>query len=100
MFQDRFKSELVKDDSYFLTVIRYIHQNPVKAEICKNIKDYSSYAEYISNPRIVDTGFAFDMISKKEFERYNYEKNSDQCLEIEASPRLHVTDEHAKKIIF
>ena len=33
LFQDRYKSEPVEDDAYFLTVIRYIHQNPVKAEI-------------------------------------------------------------------
>jgi len=29
LFQDRFKSEPVEDDVYFLTVLRYIHQNPV-----------------------------------------------------------------------
>ena len=53
LFQDRFKSEPVEDDSYFLTVIRYIHQNPVKAGLCKNIKDYkySSYAEYNTRGR-------------------------------------------------
>ena len=36
------------DDSYFLTVLRYIHQNPVKAGIVKSIDDYrfSSYNEY------------------------------------------------------
>jgi len=33
LFQDRFKSEPVEDDEYFLTVIRYIHQNPIKAGI-------------------------------------------------------------------
>ena len=31
VFQDRYKSECVEDDSYLLTVTRYIHQNPVKA---------------------------------------------------------------------
>jgi REP element-mobilizing transposase RayT len=31
LFQDRYKSEPVEDDGYFLTVLRYIHQNPVKA---------------------------------------------------------------------
>ena len=31
LFQDRFKSEPVENDSYFMTVIRYIHQNPLKA---------------------------------------------------------------------
>ena len=28
LFQDRFKSEPVEDDEHFLTVLRYIHQNP------------------------------------------------------------------------
>ena len=102
LFQDRFKSEPVENDSYFLTVIRYIHQNPVKAGLCKNIKDYkySSYAEYVSNSRIIDTDFVFDMISKKEFERYNNENNADRCLEIGDAPKLRVTDEQAKSIIF
>ena len=31
LFQDRFKSENVEDDAYFLTVLRYIIQNPMKA---------------------------------------------------------------------
>ena len=45
LFQDRFKSEPVEDDEYFLTVLRYIHQNPIKAGITKTIDDYkfSSY---------------------------------------------------------
>jgi len=30
LFQDRYKSEPVEDDVYFLTVLRYIHQNPSK----------------------------------------------------------------------
>ena len=40
LFQDRFKSEAIKDDTYFLTVLRYIFQNPVKAGIVKNVIDY------------------------------------------------------------
>ncbi|GAE47324.1 transposase [Mesobacillus boroniphilus] len=31
VFQNRFNSEIVENDAYFLTVVRYIHQNPVKA---------------------------------------------------------------------
>ena len=31
LFQDRFRSENVEERAYFLTVVRYIHQNPVKA---------------------------------------------------------------------
>ena len=35
LFQDRFKSIYVYDDNYLLRLIRYIHRNPEKAEICK-----------------------------------------------------------------
>lgn len=51
LFQDRFKSEPIETDSYFLTAIRYIHQNPVKAGIVSNIEEYkwSSYIEYTEN---------------------------------------------------
>ena len=37
LFQDRFKSEPVEDDTYFLTVLRYIHQNPMKAGLSKKL---------------------------------------------------------------
>lgn len=40
LFQERYKSEAVESDSYFLTVLRYIHQNPVKARITKNVSDF------------------------------------------------------------
>jgi REP element-mobilizing transposase RayT len=34
LFQDRYKSEPVDDDGYFMTVLRYIHQNPRKSGLC------------------------------------------------------------------
>ena len=63
LFQDRFRSEPVEDDAYFLTVLRYIHQNPVKAKICRSVKEYpySSYAAYLHNCELVDTDFALGM---------------------------------------
>lgn len=39
LFQDRFRSEPVETDEYFLTVLRYIHQNPIKAKPVDNIAD-------------------------------------------------------------
>ncbi len=101
LFQDRFKSDPVEDDSYFLMVLLYIHQNPVKAGICEKVIEYkySSYREYTSNSQIADTDFAFKMISKNELERYTNEKNSDKCLEIENYQKIRVTDEQAKRII-
>ena len=48
VFQDRFKSEPVNDMAYFLTLMRYIHQNPVAAGIVSTVDSYtwSSWCEY------------------------------------------------------
>jgi REP element-mobilizing transposase RayT len=48
LFQGRYRSEAVEDERYLLSVLRYIHQNPVKAGICAKPEDYrwSSYADY------------------------------------------------------
>lgn len=101
LFQDRFKSEPVEDNEYFLTVLRYIHQNPIKAKLYAKIGDYpySSYAEYLHNGTMIDTDFALNILPFDEFIRFNNEPNSDQCLEIMNSPRRAVTDEQAKPII-
>lgn len=57
LFQERFRSEAIDSDAYLLTVIRYIHQNPVKAGI-SNMSDYpwSSYREYIEKPKLCEVG--------------------------------------------
>ncbi len=101
LFQDRFKSEPVEDEKYLLTVVRYIHQNPVKAGICKSVKDYeySSYQEYIGNSNIVDTEFIYEYIPKSEFEEYSNIENSDKCLDIENEITIRLTDEQVQKLI-
>ena len=67
LFQERYKSEPVEDDEYFLTVLRYIHQNPTKAGMVKDISAYkwSSYNEYTMESDIVDRNFALQMFSKE-----------------------------------
>lgn len=49
VFQDRFKSEPIENDAYLLAVVRYIHNNPVKARMVAKPADYrwSSYCEYL-----------------------------------------------------
>jgi len=39
LFQERFKSEPCNDMEYFTTLLRYIHQNPVKAGIVEDAAD-------------------------------------------------------------
>lgn len=100
LFQDRFKSEPVEDDSYFLTVIRYIHQNPIKGGICKNLDGYkySSYNEYVRESKIVDTEFCLGIVSKEQFVEFNNQNNNDKCLDIEEID-FRLTDEEARVII-
>ena len=49
LFRERFKSEPVNDMAYLVTLLRYIHQNPVKAGMVSEVKDYefSSWGEYM-----------------------------------------------------
>ena len=101
LFQDRFKSESVENDEYFITVIWYLHQNPIKAGICKKPQDYtfSSYNEFFKNQTFIDCDFVLDMIEKNDFIKFNNEKAFEQCLDIEEKTTIRVTDEQAKKII-
>lgn len=49
VFRNRFLSEPITDHRYFIQCIKYIHLNPVKANIVKNCGDYkfSSYNYYV-----------------------------------------------------
>ena len=98
LFQDRFKSEPVENDEYFLMVMRYIHQNPIKAGICKNVDKYkySSYNEYVENSSIVDKDFCFSIIDKEQFVEFNQEINNDICLDIDNN-KQRLTDAEAIK---
>lgn len=65
LFQDRFKSIPVEENTYLLECIRYIHQNPVKAKI-SSIDQYlwSSYNEYIKKSYIVEPNFILKLFSE------------------------------------
>ena len=96
LLQERYKSEVVESDAYFLTVLRYIHQNPVKAGLAKNVTDYkwSSFHEYIEKPLITEINFALDMFSPNRkkaielFAAYMNEQKNDQCLDYEEKARV------------
>ena len=102
LFQDRFKSEPVEDDAYFLTVLRYIHQNPIKAGLSKKIEDYkhSSYCEFLNSNYVIDCDFVFNIIDKEQFIDFNNKTSFEKCLDIEDRPLIKVTDEQAQKIIY
>ncbi|KAA0548507.1 transposase [Bacillus sp. BGMRC 2118] len=108
LFQDRFRSENVESKRYFLTVIRYIHQNPTKAGIVVNSEDWiwSSCAGYYGNaiypPKMLDCDLAFSQFSedtdtaRTRFIEFNKTINNDRCLEGEPFQRRRISDEEAR----
>ena len=101
LFQDRFKSEPVENDEYFFTVIRYIHQNPVKAEIAENVMEYrySSYNDYVEGEsQITETEFALSIMQKEDFLCFNNESNEDNCLDVE-NINFRLSDNDAREVI-
>jgi len=106
LFQDRYKSEPVEDDTYFLTVLRYIHQNPVKAGLVNNITLYrwSSYMEYIREAKIVNVDFALSMFAEdrdtaiKRFKEFNMAVNDDKCLEITPEKKT-ISDKEIRRLV-
>ena len=76
LFKERFKSEPVNDMAYFTVLLRYIHQNPVKAGIVEKVKDYeySSWGEYDGTVesvfQICDVNTVLNRITFKELDEW------------------------------
>ncbi len=106
LFQGRFKSEPVEDDSYFLTVLRYIHQNPIAAGIIDDLEKYrwSSYKEYIKESRIVNTNFALQLFSPDKakataaFRTFHKEISNVKCLDIEEEKKT-ISDNEIRDLV-
>ena len=102
LFQDRFKSEAVEDPPYFLTVLRYIHFNPVAAGLVKtpDAYAYSSYGCYFGEndsayDGLIDTEKAFSYIPKDLFSEYHAAGCADTCLDIPEASTPRLTEEQA-----
>lgn len=56
VFRDRYKSEPINNQEHLINCIKYIHENPVKANIVENCSQYkySSYNDFVNNKEIYD----------------------------------------------
>ena len=84
LFEGRFTSCLIQDESYFLEVSRYIHLNPVKAQMVREPLDYkySSYGLFVDSNQVrkrktdmmigelVDTGRILSFFGNDSREHY------------------------------
>jgi len=80
LFRGRYKSILVCDDSHLLELVRYIHKNPVKAGMAKDMGDagmakdmgdyewssYKGYLSYAKKWKWLHKDYIFSMITPKK----------------------------------
>lgn len=99
LFQDRFKSEPIEDDAYFLAVLRYIYQNPVKAGICKKAEEYRWSSCCVQSPycSLIDQVKLNTLIFPKSFPAFLEENSEMVFLDANIDRRLNDT-EAAEKI--
>jgi putative transposase len=59
LFQNRYQSESIEDEKYLFAALRYIHQNPINANICSHVENYRWSSDLVyRNPELnsfVDT---------------------------------------------
>ena len=67
VFEQRYKSYLCDRDAYLLSLIRYIHQNPIRSKLTGGINyQWSSHKEYMENPVLADVDFPLTLFSGKK----------------------------------
>ena len=77
VFQGRYKAILVQDERYLVELLRYVHQNPVEAGICKLVEDYKWSSDIVYRKSIkgfVSSETVLDMLDKERkaaIKKYN-----------------------------
>lgn len=100
LFQDRFKSEAIENERYLLAALKYIHNNPVKANMVENPAQFrwSSYNAYVSkhntNYGIIERNAILSMLSDDEeqaiklFIMYSNELDDVKLIDLQEEDRL------------
>lgn len=85
VYRNRFQSQYIYDNSYLKNCIKYIHMNPVKANMVKSESEYnfSSYNSYIENKEnsIINKEKIIDIFQKKEYIK-EFKQLKDEEIEI------------------
>lgn len=100
LFQNRFMSECIEDDSKFLKTLRFIHNDPIRTKCTRSIAAYphSSYRAYLKldNP-LVNTERAIEAaVNYSNLITYLKTVADDECMEIgikESNSLRAITDE-------
>ena len=102
LFQDRFRSENVETDQYYMTVLRYILQNPMKAGMESKPGNYrwSSYLAYEKGAgSITDTQYATALFGGRD-QLLDYIRQINDDVALDESPYdWRIKEEQAKEIM-
>jgi len=86
VFQERFKSQVIEDEKYLLKAIRYVHQNPVSADIVSNISEYkwSSYNLYLFKTWSENMSFVMKLFDNniESFIKFHRKHDNQKHLEV------------------
>lgn len=108
VFQDRFRSEGIKDEIHLLSVIRYIHYNPVKANMVEVPSQYkwSSYKSFINGKqKYINTEYILNLFSKdkrvavQQFADFSKDNETLKFIDIEEVKVTKMSDKEADKYI-
>lgn len=106
VFQGRYKGILVKDNKHLLSLLRYVHQNPVKANICKRVCDYKwssdSFYRYNKGKSLVNIDFILNIFSPdrkvalKEYVKFMDVAELEESIDFEDTDVIGETEEQEK----
>lgn len=105
LFDNRYRSETIDDEKYLFAVLRYIHQNPVKAGLSKNVESYlwssDMYYRNADNTKFVNTNILNFIDKDKTVAVKNYKQlmniiENQDFLDIPDEP---LTDSEIKNVI-
>ena len=101
LFQDRFRSENVETEQYYMTVLRYILQNPMKAGMESKPGTYrwSSYIAYEKGGgMLTDTAYAEEVFgSRANLIDFVNQSNNDEAMD-DTEIHWRMTDEEAEGV--
>jgi len=102
VFANRYNSAPVDSDEYLMTVVRYIHFNPVKDGVSPSCEyRWSSYNDYLLGSGMTETGFVLEVFGGiGRFVEFHDLANlgAMDSLPISEGPRRRLSDEEARSL--
>ncbi|MDD2482435.1 MAG: transposase [Lutispora sp.] len=67
VFQSRYKAILIQDERYLISLIRYLHRNPIRAKMCEKVENYEWSSDVFYRKNIagfIEINIILEMLSQ------------------------------------